>query len=344
MTDGTLLWKRVSSMGCYDPTVDSAKNLLWSTAGSYIKCFDATTGELKWMWTDPTLKEAGQHSAYDGENIYHNFWDGNAYALNAETGDVVWGPIYTDGFYGCSGSPVVSGESGIVYLFLARMKVWRQPAEAPGLIVALDKATGEVVWKSEGWADGGWFSGGTPVLADGRLYVGDSSYRSNLICFGAGPTKTTVNLSSEQLKAGDTLLISGQLLDQSPPSSGNFNAPCADTAVTLMYCPLGSVDIKTIATVTTSYSGDYYYEWTVPEDMTGMFSIVASYGGQNPSYLTSSGTVNFRVGAAGLSSTEMQQVTAAIPDNSLMFYVLIAAVVITIALVVYSTFIRKQRK
>jgi outer membrane protein assembly factor BamB len=334
-------------MGCYDPTVDSAKNLLWTTAGSYIKCFDATTGELKWMFTDPTLKEAGQHSAYDGENIYHNFWDGNAYAVNAETGDVVWGPIYTDGFYGCSGSPVVSGESGIVYFTLAKMKVWRQPTEAPGLIVALDKATGEVVWKQEGWVDGGWFSGSTPVLADGRFYVGESSGRNNLICFAAGPTKTTVNLSSEQLKAGDTVLISGQVLDQSPVSSGNFGAPCANVPVTLMYVPLGGADIKNIAAVTTSYSGDYYYEWTVPNDIVGKFSIVASYDGSNPSYLASSSQDNFRSGSAGLTQTEINQIVAAVPqpDYTPMFYAVIAVAAIAVVIGVVNTlFIRKLKK
>jgi outer membrane protein assembly factor BamB len=342
MTDGTLLWKRVCSMGCYDPTVDPEKNLLWSTAGSYVKCYDATTGEDKWMFVNPTLKEAGQHSAYDGEKIYHNFWDGNAYALDAETGDIVWGPVYTDGFYSCGGGPVVSGESNLVYMTLNKMKVWRQPTTEPGLVVALDADTGDIVWQLDGWKDGGWIAGSVPVLADGRLYVRDSSARNSLICIGAGPTKTTVNLSSEQLKAGDTVLISGQLLDQSPESSGNYNAPCADCTMTLMYGPLGGTDVNTIATVTTGYAGDYYYEWTVPSNMTGMYSVLASYAGDNPSYIESSGQANFRVGEAGLSEAEMEQVTAAAPDYSMMFYAVIAVVIITLALVAFSLFIRKK--
>jgi hypothetical protein len=149
-------------------------------------------------------------------------------------------------------------------------------------------------------------------------------------------------LSSEQLKAGDTVLISGQLLDKSPPTSGNYNAPCADCSVTLMYCPLGGAECNTIATVNTGYAGDYYYEWTLPSNMTGMYSVVASYAGDNPSYLESSATSNFRVGSAGLSDAEMEQVTAATPDYSMMFYAVIAVVIITLALVVYSLFVRKK--
>jgi hypothetical protein len=255
------------------------------------------------------------------------------YKINGETGDTIW-DTETGGFSGCGGFPIVSGESNMVYMSQLKCKAWRSQSAEPGWIIALDKTTGDIVWNHTMWASTDY------SVADGRLYVTDYD-TMDLVCFGADPTKTSVDLSSEQLKAGDTVLISGQLLDQSPPSSGNYNAPCADTPVTLMYCPLGGVECNTIATVTTGYAGDYYYEWTLPSNMTGMYSVIASYAGDNPSYLESSGQANFRVGEAGLSQAEMEQVQAAVPQFTMMDIVTVVAIIITLALVIFMLFRKK---
>ena len=46
-------------------------------------------------------------------------------------------------------------------------------------------------------------------------------------------------------------------------------------AETLETWHLDGVDVPAIATVTTGYAGDYYYEWTVPEDV-GMFKLLSN--------------------------------------------------------------------
>ena len=227
------------------------------------------------------------------------------------------------------------GADGVLYCGGAPWRVYGVPATAS----ALDGETGETIWsysvpspqKHQGAiADGVWYFG----TGDGMFYA-----------FGDGPTKTTVDLSSKQLKAGDTVLISGQVLDQSPASP---NAPVANAPVTLMYTPLGSVNIATIATVTTSYSGDYYYEWTVPNDLIGMNSIVVSFAGI-PGYKASSTTTNFRSGSAGLTQTEINQIIAAAPqpaaptDYTPMFYAVIAITVVALVISIYAAFIKKQK-
>jgi hypothetical protein len=303
--------------------------------------WDATTGEKLWWFRNPyyagELSETAHWIGYDGENIYATFWSGHTFALNALTGEVVWETEHGY-FNGCAGSTYTSEASNMVYVGGIKCRGWAQPELEPGRVLAMDKTTGEIMWTHDMYCGGG--TGAGIVIADGRLYMAEGS--NGLVCWGAGPTKTSLQLSSEQLKAGDTVLLSGQLLDQSPSSSGNYNAPCADCTMTLMYCPLGGTDVNTIATVTTGYAGDYYYEWTVPSNMTGMYSILASYAGDNPSYLESSAQANFRIGAAGLSEAEMDQVTAAVPDYSMMFYIVIAAIIVTLALVVYTAFVRKK--
>jgi outer membrane protein assembly factor BamB len=341
MTDGTVIGRRVGSMGCGGATLDDENNrVIWNTPGGFLKCYDSVTGEQLWWWRNPfweeidDLRAMQMWHAYDGEAVYTQGWSGYMWKINATNGEQIW-EVYTDGFQGCGGNPIYSRESNMVYMSVMPPRDWRTPQMTPGKVFALDATTGEAVWNYTTWATTNC------IVADGRLYLENDEERM-IICIGPGPSKTTVNLSSEQLKAGETVLISGQLLDQSPPSSGNFGAPCPDCPVTLMYCPLGGVECNTIATVTTGYAGDYYYEWTVPSNMTGMYSVIASYAGDNPSYIESSGQANFRVGEAGLSKAEMEQVTAAVPQFTMIDIATVVAIIITLALVVYSLFIRKK--
>jgi outer membrane protein assembly factor BamB len=344
MTDGTVIWRRVGHMGCQGIIVDDEHQRIYDTTpGGYVKAYDLITGEKIWWWHNPyalndtsnSFRTLANWGAFDGDDIYVSAWNGHMYKINGETGETIW-DTFTEGFGGCGAYPLYSEESDMVYMSQMSSRGWRTTTTDPGQIVALDATTGEIVWKHAPI----WVSSQDHIVSDGRLYVTDY-VNKDIICFGAGPTETSVAMSSEQLKAGDTVLISGQLLDKSPPSSGNYDAPCADCSVTLMYCPLGGTDVCTITTVTTGYAGDYYYEWTVPANMTGKYSVVASYAGDNPSYLESSGQVNFRVGEAGLSEAEMEQVGAAVPDYSMMFYAVIAVVIITLALVVFMFFKKK---
>jgi hypothetical protein len=337
MTDGTLLWRRVGSLGCFNPTVDSDKNIMWIGQDGTLKAYDATTGEKLWWWENPDQEECGHWSGYDGEKLYHTFWNGHSYALDAMTGEVVWDTDHGM-FYSCGCSSVISEESNLVYINTKKVRPWRISEQEPGKTIAMDRDTGEVVWEYE------HFSSYSPAVADGRLYSVDGG--EGIICIAPGPTKTTLDLSTKQVKAGDKILISGQLLDQSPPSSGNFNAPCTDVPVWLFYCPLGGTEVIDIATVNTGYAGDFYYEWTVPDDV-GIHSIIANFAGSD-SYLASSSQVNIELGEAELSTEELiEQITEATPPPALITtvdFVLIAAVIVVLVLVVYNTFAIRQQK
>jgi hypothetical protein len=309
-----------------------------SALPGYLWAYDAYTGQRLWKWDQSAvglgLATPSAMLAWGEGNLYFGSYDGSVYCLDPTTAAVKWyredmgamagttcGPIYADGVLYVGGAP------------------WRVYGNAHSY--ALNATTGETIWSYS--TPGAMKHQG--AVADGIWYVG--TQEGMLYAFGAGPTKTTVGLSSAQLKAGDTVLISGQVLDQSPASP---NAPVANAPVTLMYTPLGSVNIATIATVTTSYSGDYYYEWTVPNDLIGMNSIVVSFAGIT-GYKASSTTTNFRSGSAGLTQTEINQIIAAAPqpaaptDYTPMFYAVIAIAAIAVVIGIVNTlFIRKLKK
>jgi outer membrane protein assembly factor BamB len=305
----------------------------------HMMAWDAYTGELLWKtsWTVVGQEAATPscHFAAAYGKVLMGSFDGNFYCIDEITGEISW---WREGIGGMTyNGPQVA--DGIIY---EGGTTWRMFG-VPATIYALNATTGETVWSydvpSPPKQNG--------AIADGRYYQGTTD--GLFYCFGSGTTETTIQLSSAQLKAGDTVLISGQVLDQSPVST---NVPVSGTSVALMYCPLGGTGVNTIATVTTGYAGDYYYEWTVPEEMNGMYSVVASYAGDNPSYLESSAQVNFRVGEAGLSPEEIiQKIVEAIPttptftDYTPMLIVVIVIAITAVIVSLYNTLtIRKLRQ
>jgi hypothetical protein len=298
--------------------------------------YDAYTGEQLWEWSEEAIGNApatpSPQSIYMNGKLYFGSYADSVICLNPDTSDVIWYRNGMGAMGGATAGPVAA--DGLVYCGGAPWRVYGVPAK----VMAVDGETGETVWEA---------SVAAPMkhqgaVADGILYwpTGDGW----MYAFGDGPTSNKMDLSTKQLKAGDTILISGQVLDQSPASP---NAPVANAPVTLMYAPLGSVDIKTIATVTTSYSGDYYYEWTVPSDVSGMYSIVSSYAG-TPGYKASSATANFKSGPGGFTEAELQQVATTVPsapDYTPLFYAVLAVAAIAVIVSVYAVLlIRKIKK
>ena len=93
---------------------------------------------------------------------------GNVYALNADTGKVVWTQALGDGGQGSSsfegsgivGSPAVAG--GLVYIGATTPKA--------SVLTALDQATGKVVWKRAIDEDRGGGVDSSPVPFDGMVF------------------------------------------------------------------------------------------------------------------------------------------------------------------------------
>lgn len=122
-----------------------------------VSCFDAETGDLVWKheYACPAKDPNGYHGTrvtptIDGDRVYTLSRHGHLFCLNAKTGKVIWSKnLITDlggkeirhsgkaEGWGYSGSPLVERDMLLV-----------EPGGEGSSVVALNKNTGDVVWKN----------------------------------------------------------------------------------------------------------------------------------------------------------------------------------------------------
>jgi len=154
--DNTTVGAIVSSPSIYDE-----KLYIGSTSGIY--CLDINTGTYVWNITlDDDVRASP--AVFDGK-VYFGCYDTKFYCLDAYTGHLEWdyntnNPIYY--------SAAVVDE-----------KVYFCSSEEfnPPMLYCLDAYTGNKNWELEG----DW--GGTPAVANGKLYLGSCDY--NIYCLNA---------------------------------------------------------------------------------------------------------------------------------------------------------------
>jgi len=88
------------------------------------------------------------------------------------------------------------------------------PADRGNKLHCIDLATGQSVWNISGW-----FVGANLAIADGYMTT-ENAYDNRIYCFGKGQTATTVSASPKVSVDGDSVLIEGTVLDESPGAAG----------------------------------------------------------------------------------------------------------------------------
>ncbi|MEO8353916.1 MAG: PQQ-binding-like beta-propeller repeat protein, partial [Chthoniobacteraceae bacterium] len=162
-----VLWKAEVGVGTAAITVKDGRAFTmgnWDKKKDLIVCLDAKTGKTVWkheypLELDPNLFEGGPRSTptLDGNLVFTVSHQGDLWALDGATGKKVWYRHYQKDFggrrpdWGFAGSPTVAGE-------LLLLDV----GGADSSTVALNKANGEIVWKSGGDKPGY----GSPVVAN----------------------------------------------------------------------------------------------------------------------------------------------------------------------------------
>ncbi len=276
-------------------------NLYVGGYGGELHCFDIKTGTLKWKYND----------TYSGDQTP---W-GN-YPLFV--GTIADGKIYC---YTSEHSPNV-------------------PLYKGSRIRCIDAYTGAEVWTLMGWyAIGSFGQTGIPIADGFMTYL--NVYDMQVYCLGKGPSATTVTIQDDVVANGDTVLIKGTVVDQSPGAkqkmqTGEFNVVPAvadkDMGEWMEYIYMQKpmpqdatgVQIKLtafdengnpveIGTATSDLSGNFATTWVPPAE--GLYTIVASFDGSN-SYWQSFAETHLAVTAAPASIITPQPTQTVAPTET----------------------------
>jgi outer membrane protein assembly factor BamB len=132
----------------------------------FVFALDTKTGNLKWKQklgeeTVPDRENCPRGSiTADGGKLYLIRGIGQIHCLSAADGKVLWQKDFTSDFngklmsrWGFSESPLIDGNLVVC-----------TPGGSDGTMVALDKNTGEVVWRTKEWTDEAGYS--SPIVAE----------------------------------------------------------------------------------------------------------------------------------------------------------------------------------
>ncbi|MCX8108539.1 MAG: PQQ-like beta-propeller repeat protein [Verrucomicrobiae bacterium] len=171
-----LVWK-AEGLGAGYATVAVSNGRVF-TAGetkddSYILAFSEADGQLLWK---SQLGKAGAPGwggfagprctpTVDGDRLYSLGQYGELVCLESATGKELWRRNLVKDFggsvpeWGYSESPLVDGE-----------RVICTPGGKKGAVVALDRKTGQVVWRSEGFTDEAQYASLVPMVLEGKRF------------------------------------------------------------------------------------------------------------------------------------------------------------------------------
>jgi hypothetical protein len=320
-----------------------------------VGCWDLTTG--KRLWTSESVYDVsrgwpwgiwGAYSAasYGGNLILCEY--AGVFAFNWTTGKISW--VYQDEsvpfetpYEGLN--PFNTGVSivdGMIYTYNTE-HTQSQPITRGWKLHCINATTGEGVWNITTPMNLGAMADGYTMAAaqDGYMYV-----------FGAGKSATTVTAPDTEVLLGQSLMIKGTVLDQSPAQP---NTPCVsqgsmttqmeylhmqqpidgiwhNISMTGVPVSLDTIDPNNnfvhIGDVTTdAHSGTFGFTWK-PE-IAGQYKITATFTGSisyGSSFATTYATV---VEAPAATATPEPE---PVPDYTGLLYAIMAAVIVAIVI------------
>jgi hypothetical protein len=370
LVTGQMLWNVTSSPtiteGAYRPTN------AWNRHGRYIaqyeqgflKAFDIRTGRELWKseecsypWGEFWLYDEAAYDKY----IYGWNYDG-VYAFDETTGKIAW--HYTDPAppfetpYSYEGTACYSINNGIV----ADGKVYvtnnehtpSMPVTRGWGMTCLNATTGEFMYKIMG-------ANLVPGAASDGYLTTSASFTGYMYVLGKGKTSTTIEAPMTAITQGESIILKGDVLDQSLAQAGT---PCVSSGsmatwmdyihmqmpidgyyhnITITGVPvsLDAVDPNNnfihIGDVTSEgYSGTFGFAWE-PE-ITGQYKVTATFMGDD-SYGSSFATTYVNVEAPAPTVTPPP--TEKAPDYSGLLYAILAVAIIAIIIGLIALFRKK---
>jgi hypothetical protein len=325
--------------------------------------FNLQTGTPIWGPTEPEyyLQTFGLQSNIAYGKLYSTGYGGHLYAYDLKTGNRLW-DLKVNEPYG--GSEVLwSNDWPMALMFITDGKVYmaqaehsaNQPLPRDGPFMAVNATDGSVVFRIDGafrqprWA-------GQAGIADGIITL-FNTYDNQIYSVGKGPTQTTVTAPNVGITTATTITITGSVTDISAGTKSDSITPrfpdgvaavsdasmnnwmkyvymqfARPTNTTGVLVELSVVDAngnyRTIGTTTSDADGFYSFTWT--PDITGKYTLYASFGGSN-SYYASHAVTAFNVDPAAPTATPQPVPVQSISDQ--YFVPAIAGVIVAIAIV-----------
>jgi outer membrane protein assembly factor BamB len=281
-------------------------------------CYEATTGKLLWSYTAKNPNPEGQ--TFDQWPLY---------------------PMFIAG--------------GMIYVIHTEHSGFEQslPPEAP--MICLNATNGEEIWRADGLFRGTHW-GGYPIIGD-SIIAAMNTYDQQIYAMGRGPSSTTVEAPLAGVKVGDTITIRGTINDVSPgvsqeeiklrfpngvPAIADANQtawmryvyqqlpkPANIQGVTVAINVVdANGNYRIIGTTTTDENGFYSLTWQ--PDISGKYTVIATFVGTDGYYGSSSQTAFY---ADDLPTATAVPTTAQVSATEQYFLPSVAAIILAIAIV-----------
>jgi len=309
-----------SGWACFsnDPYI----GVFWVKENRVNYVFSLETGRFLWetepqifanSWGGTTSNSAPEKVIVEGKLIECG-GGGIVYCYNATTGTLMWTfeqtDKYTESYHREAWWAVPCFiSSGKIYIgYSVHSSQVPLPRGAP--FYALDIETGEVVWQIDGaFRQLAW--GGRAVIGDSIIATIDS-YDNQVYAVGKGPSEMTVTTSNAVTTAGNTVLISGTVMDTSPGTEQheiskrfakgvpavadecmsdwmlyvykNFERPMGTTGVEVTVFAQQGDHVIDVGKVVSDDSGRFAITWTPPADATGNWDVYAYFSGSGAYY------------------------------------------------------------
>ena len=298
----------------------------------------------------------GGSTAYG--NLYYSGYGGMLYSYDTKTGKLLW--TYGNGGEGnntFSGETTPWGNYPLTIRLITDGKIYLDTSEhspdAPNYkdskLRCIDAFTGKELWTIMDY-------GGAPLAAADGFLTFYNDYDGQIYCAGKGPSATTVTAPDIATKLGSSLMIRGTVTDVSAGTKQDQQAARFPNGVPAMSdesqsawmeyiymqkpkptnaigVPV-SIDVidangnyRNIGTTTSDTSGTFSFQWT--PDITGNYTVMATFAGSN-AYWPSSSETSFAVDpAAPIASPQAEKV---LPPTEMYLAAATAAIILAIAI------------
>ena len=358
-TRGQLLWNIAPKPPAANVTlqwssasVDAGVLVLRAKETRQFIAYDINTGAQLWT-TEPQPSWMMYSSASDIVNgmLYSGGYGGQVFAYNITTGKLVWtantDPEGLESAYEMTPltTQVVDGK----VFARSQEHSHTQPLYRTWKVYAFDGQTGDRTWDLNGYWSGFAFSDGIGVSLN--------SMDNQIYAIGKGPSAITINVQNDIVTSGNGVLLKGMVTDtsagtKSTTSMARFpdGVPAVSdvsmtdwmqyvyeqmprpTNVTGVTVNLSVIDAngnnRPIGQTTSDENGFYSFPWT--PDITGKYTVIASFPGSE-SYWPSDSQTAFFVNEA--APTVTQQPIVAQPPVEMYFAISTIAIIAAIAVI-----------